>query len=155
MTYGSGSPSLKVLICGGGVAGQALAHWLARGGHRVTVVERFPSLRATGAQVDLRGQGIDAVERMGLLDAVRSRLVVRVRDHARSGSSPTSPTARATSSTSWWARTGRARAHGGPSCRPVLLIRTGGWGSTWPTGSSRASRRTAASGTPTTRPAAG
>ena len=35
-------------------------------------VERFPALRATGAQVDLRGQGIDAVDRMGLLDAVRS-----------------------------------------------------------------------------------
>ncbi|MFD4640848.1 FAD-dependent monooxygenase [Lentzea sp. NPDC058436] len=63
--------SLKVLVCGGGVAGQAVAHWLARGGHQVVVVERFPSLRATGAQIDLRGQGIDAVERMGLLDAVR------------------------------------------------------------------------------------
>ncbi|MEU6852329.1 FAD-dependent oxidoreductase [Actinacidiphila alni] len=66
---------LKILICGGGIAGQALAHWLARGGHRVTVVERFPALRATGAQVDLRGQGIEAVRRMGLLDAVRDRLV--------------------------------------------------------------------------------
>ncbi|MFF2548154.1 FAD-dependent monooxygenase [Kitasatospora sp. NPDC058063] len=41
----------------------------------MTVVERFPVLRATGAQVDLRGQGIEAVERMGLLDAVRSKLV--------------------------------------------------------------------------------
>ncbi|MFJ8806496.1 FAD-dependent oxidoreductase [Streptomyces sp. NPDC102490] len=78
MTHGSSAPGsdrLKVLICGGGIAGEALAYWLARGGHRVTVVERFPALRATGAQVDLRGQGIDAVERMGLLDAVRSRLV--------------------------------------------------------------------------------
>src|SRR3954463_15782837 len=67
--------SLKILICGGGVAGPALAYWLARGGHRVVVVERFPALRATGAQVDLRGQGIEAVRRMGLLDAVRSKLV--------------------------------------------------------------------------------
>ncbi|WP_433579859.1 FAD-dependent monooxygenase [Nocardia brasiliensis] len=67
--------SLKVLVCGGGIAGQALAYWLARGGHQVVVAERFPALRATGAQVDLRGQGIDAVERMGLLDAVRSKLV--------------------------------------------------------------------------------
>lgn len=67
--------TLKILICGAGVAGQALAFWLARRGHRVTVVERFPALRATGAQVDLRGQGIDAVRRMGLLDAVRSKLV--------------------------------------------------------------------------------
>ncbi|MEU6824924.1 FAD-dependent monooxygenase [Streptomyces atriruber] len=67
--------SLRVLVAGGGVAGQALAFWLTRGGHRVTVVERFPALRASGAQVDLRGQGIEAVERMELLEAVRGRLV--------------------------------------------------------------------------------
>ncbi|MFD5841019.1 FAD-dependent monooxygenase [Streptomyces chartreusis] len=66
---------LRVLVAGGGVAGQALAFWLTRGGHQVTVVERFPALRASGAQVDLRGQGIEAVERMGLLDTVRSQLV--------------------------------------------------------------------------------
>ncbi|MEV5711895.1 FAD-dependent monooxygenase [Actinoallomurus sp. NPDC052274] len=71
----SGTQSLRVLVAGGGIAGQALAFWLTRGGHRVTVVERFPALRATGAQVDLRGQGIEAVERMGLLGAVRGRLV--------------------------------------------------------------------------------
>nr|WP_203643761.1 FAD-dependent oxidoreductase [Streptomyces sp. SID14478] len=66
---------MKVLICGAGVAGQALAYWLARDGHEVTVVERFPALRASGAQVDLRGQGIDAIRRMGLLDEVRGKLV--------------------------------------------------------------------------------
>ncbi|MGW6202637.1 FAD-dependent monooxygenase [Streptomyces sp. NPDC055089] len=66
---------LRILVAGGGVAGQALAFWLTRGGHQATVVERFPALRATGAQVDLRGQGIEAVKRMGLLGAVRSRLV--------------------------------------------------------------------------------
>ncbi|MER8058125.1 MULTISPECIES: FAD-dependent monooxygenase [unclassified Streptomyces] len=75
MAEGSGGRPLRVLVAGGGIAGQALAFWLARGGHRVTVVERFPALRAAGAQVDLRGQGIEAVERMGLLDAVRGRLV--------------------------------------------------------------------------------
>ncbi|SDT83310.1 2-polyprenyl-6-methoxyphenol hydroxylase [Streptomyces sp. TLI_053] len=75
MAQTSGSRSLRVLVAGGGVAGQALAFWLTRGGHRVTVVERFPALRATGAQVDLRGQGIEAVRRMGLLDEVRGRLV--------------------------------------------------------------------------------
>src|SRR4051794_28466376 len=71
----SASSGLRVLIAGGGVAGQALAFWLTRGGHRVTVVERFPVLRAAGAQVDLRGQGIEAVRRMGLLGAVRDELV--------------------------------------------------------------------------------
>jgi 2-polyprenyl-6-methoxyphenol hydroxylase-like FAD-dependent oxidoreductase len=67
--------SLKVLIAGGGVAGPALAFWLARAGHRVTVAERYPALRATGAQVDLRGQGIEAIAAMGLLDEVRAHLV--------------------------------------------------------------------------------
>lgn len=67
--------SLKVLVCGGGVAGPSLAYWLAKNGHRVVVIERFPALRATGAQVDLRGQGIEAARRMGLLEAIRSQLV--------------------------------------------------------------------------------
>lgn len=75
MTDRSTKRALRILIAGGGVAGQALAFWLTRGGHQVTVVERFPALRASGAQVDLRGQGIEAVERMGLLDTVRGRLV--------------------------------------------------------------------------------
>lgn len=75
MANGSGARPLRILVAGGGIAGQALAFWLTRGGHRVTVVERFPVLRATGAQVDLRGQGIEAIERMGLLDAVRGKLV--------------------------------------------------------------------------------
>lgn len=66
---------LKVLVCGGGIAGQAVAYWLARGGHEVVVVERHPELRATGAQIDLRGQGIDAIARMGLLEEVRGSLV--------------------------------------------------------------------------------
>jgi len=68
-------PSLKVLICGGGCAGPALAYWLARTGHDVTIVERFQALRATGAQIDLRGQGIEVVKRMDLDSAIRSKLV--------------------------------------------------------------------------------
>ncbi|KAJ5773730.1 Monooxygenase FAD-binding [Penicillium paradoxum] len=67
--------ALKVLICGGGVAGPALAYWLARIGHQVVIVERFPILRASGAQIDLRGQGIEAIKRMGLIDVVRQNLV--------------------------------------------------------------------------------
>ncbi|KAI1761800.1 FAD/NAD(P)-binding domain-containing protein [Hypoxylon sp. FL1150] len=66
---------LKILICGGGIAGPALAFWLARRGHRVVVVERFPALRATGAQIDLRAQGIQVVRKMGLDDAIRAKLV--------------------------------------------------------------------------------
>jgi 2-polyprenyl-6-methoxyphenol hydroxylase-like FAD-dependent oxidoreductase len=67
--------SLKILVCGGGIAGPALAYWLTRSGHQVVVVERFSNLRATGAQVDLRGQGIEAAKRMGFIGAIRSNLV--------------------------------------------------------------------------------
>jgi 2-polyprenyl-6-methoxyphenol hydroxylase-like FAD-dependent oxidoreductase len=75
MKIESRTGSLRILICGAGVAGLSLAFWLTRSGHQVVVVERFPDIRATGAQVDLRGQGIEAVRRMGLLDVVKSRLV--------------------------------------------------------------------------------
>ncbi|KXJ86986.1 hypothetical protein Micbo1qcDRAFT_218781 [Microdochium bolleyi] len=57
---------LKVLINGAGVAGTCLAFLLSRQGHHVTVVERFPSLRVTGLQIDLRGPAIQVLRRLGL-----------------------------------------------------------------------------------------
>ena len=66
---------LNVLICGGGCAGPSLAYWLVRSGHHVTIVERYPVLRASGAQIDIRAQGIELVKRMGLLPAIRKKLV--------------------------------------------------------------------------------
>jgi 2-polyprenyl-6-methoxyphenol hydroxylase-like FAD-dependent oxidoreductase len=65
----------KVLVSGAGIAGNALAFWLSRLGHSVTVVERFPALRASGLQLDLRGPGIQVLKRMGLDDAFRERAV--------------------------------------------------------------------------------
>lgn len=62
---------LRVLICGAGCAGPALAFWLSRAGHTVTVVERSPDLRTSGAQIDLREQGIEVAKRMGLLEKIR------------------------------------------------------------------------------------
>ncbi|KAI1097361.1 FAD/NAD(P)-binding domain-containing protein [Jackrogersella minutella] len=64
---------MKVLISGGGVAGNALAFWLGRLGHDITVVEWFPSLRTTGLQIDLRGHGIEVLKRMGFEQDFRSR----------------------------------------------------------------------------------
>jgi 2-polyprenyl-6-methoxyphenol hydroxylase-like FAD-dependent oxidoreductase len=57
---------MQVLIIGGGIAGNSLAFWLSKLGHVVTVIERFPSLRSTGLQVDLRGHGIEVLKYMGL-----------------------------------------------------------------------------------------
>lgn len=65
----------KILIVGAGFAGLSAAYWLGRHGHQVVVIERSPMLRASGAQVDLRAQGVEIVKRMGLLDAVHDRQV--------------------------------------------------------------------------------
>ncbi|KAL6867052.1 hypothetical protein J3F83DRAFT_104804 [Trichoderma novae-zelandiae] len=63
---------LKVLIIGGGVAGPAAAYWLLRTGAHVTLVERAPQIRASGQQVDLRGQGVPLMKKMGIEEAVRA-----------------------------------------------------------------------------------
>ncbi|KAI8960842.1 FAD/NAD(P)-binding domain-containing protein [Daldinia sp. FL1419] len=65
---------MKVLINGGGIAGNALAFWLSKIGHEVTVLEWFPSLRTTGLQLDLRGHGIEVMKRMGLEKDFRARM---------------------------------------------------------------------------------
>ncbi|KAK8135003.1 hypothetical protein PG984_007015 [Apiospora sp. TS-2023a] len=50
--------NMKVLISGCGVGGASLDFWLARMGAGVTVTERFPGLRASGQQIDLRGPAL-------------------------------------------------------------------------------------------------
>lgn len=67
-------PPLKVLISGGGIAGNALAFWLAKIGHDITVVERFSSLRDTGLQLDLRGHGVEVMRRTGLQEAFKAQV---------------------------------------------------------------------------------
>ncbi|KAH9217973.1 hypothetical protein DL95DRAFT_444493 [Leptodontidium sp. 2 PMI_412] len=66
---------LKVLIVGGGVAGPSLAYWLSRLNTEVTLIERFPRIRAHGQQVDIRGQGVPMMKKMGLEAAVRAAAV--------------------------------------------------------------------------------
>ena len=66
----------RVLISGASIAGPALAHWLARHGFDVTVVERAPTLRPGGQAVDFKGAVHRTVlERTGILDAVRAAAV--------------------------------------------------------------------------------
>lgn len=67
-------PPLRVLISGGGIAGNALAFWLSKIGHDITVVERSSSLRDTGLQLDLRGYGIEVMKRMGLQQAFEAQI---------------------------------------------------------------------------------
>ena len=62
----------NILISGAGIAGPALAYWLSTSGHDVTVVERADAVRPGGQAVDLRGAGRTVIERMGVMDRVRS-----------------------------------------------------------------------------------
>ncbi|SKC81071.1 FAD-dependent monooxygenase [Krasilnikoviella flava] len=61
----------RILVVGASIAGLAVTHWLTRYGFDVTVVERAPAPRPGGNGVDVRGQAIEVVERMGLLGPVR------------------------------------------------------------------------------------
>lgn len=61
---------MKVVINGAGIGGTALAYWLHRLGHDVTLVERAPRLRSGGFVINLWGIGYDALEKMGLLPAL-------------------------------------------------------------------------------------
>jgi 2-polyprenyl-6-methoxyphenol hydroxylase-like FAD-dependent oxidoreductase len=62
-----------ILISGASVAGPALAYWLQRFGHTVTVIEKAPAPRPGGYAVDFRGASLDVLDRMGLRAAVEAR----------------------------------------------------------------------------------
>ncbi|WP_068927992.1 FAD-dependent monooxygenase [Planobispora rosea] len=65
---------MRVLISGASVAGPVLAHWLARYGFTVTVVERAPALRKAGGHaVDLFRPAMDIADRMGLAERIQAR----------------------------------------------------------------------------------
>ncbi|MCQ4200357.1 FAD-dependent monooxygenase [Streptomyces coelicoflavus] len=64
-------PARRVLISGASITGPALAHWLDRYGFEVTVVEKAAAVRGGGYAIDVRGTAREAVDRMGLLPALR------------------------------------------------------------------------------------
>lgn len=66
---------MNVLISGASMAGLSAAHWFARLGHRVTVVERADGLRPGGAPIDVRGRALGTAERMGILAKINEEKV--------------------------------------------------------------------------------
>jgi 2-polyprenyl-6-methoxyphenol hydroxylase-like FAD-dependent oxidoreductase len=65
-----GDVAMRVLICGGGIAGLTLAWCLKRQGHHLVVVESASRFRDEGYMIDFFGSGYDASERLGLLPAL-------------------------------------------------------------------------------------
>ena len=78
---------MKVLISGAGIAGPALAYWLAHYGLEPTIVEKAPQLRTGGYIIDFWGLGFDIADRMGLLPEIRRQgyMVREVRIVGRNG----------------------------------------------------------------------
>ncbi|WP_328351696.1 FAD-dependent monooxygenase [Mycobacterium sp. NBC_00419] len=64
---------MDILISGASIAGPTVAYWLAKAGHRVTVIERADSLRTAGQNIDVRGSGREVLRRMNLEAAVAAQ----------------------------------------------------------------------------------
>ena len=61
---------MRIAVSGVGIAGPALAYWLLRDGHDVTLIEKAPRFRSGGYIIDFWGLGYDLAERMGILPQV-------------------------------------------------------------------------------------
>lgn len=64
---------MNILIVGAGVAGPFFATLLQRNScrHAITIIERSPSLRAAGQQIDIKTQGIPLLTKLGLLEKIK------------------------------------------------------------------------------------
>ncbi len=61
-----------VLVSGASMAGLSAAFWLNKAGYKVTVIEMAKEPRIHGAAVDLRGETIKTVKRMGIFEQLRA-----------------------------------------------------------------------------------
>ena len=68
----SSSNNNKVLVSGASFAGLSTAFWMHQLGYAVTVVEIASGIRMGGTAVDLRGNTVDIVRRMGILEQVKA-----------------------------------------------------------------------------------
>jgi 2-polyprenyl-6-methoxyphenol hydroxylase-like FAD-dependent oxidoreductase len=63
----------RVLVSGASFAGLTSAFWMRRLGYDVTIVEIGSGLKQGGTPVDIREGTIDLVDRMGILEQIRSK----------------------------------------------------------------------------------
>lgn len=65
----------NILISGASFAGLSTAYWMKRLGCNVTVVEIAEGLKKGGTPVNIRGNTIDIVKRMGLFEQIQSNRI--------------------------------------------------------------------------------
>lgn len=56
------------LVSGASIAGLTMAYWLNHYGYKVTVVEISAGLKMGGSPIDIRGDALNVIERMGVLE---------------------------------------------------------------------------------------
>lgn len=61
----------KVLISGASFAGLTLAYWMNKLGYQVTVVEIGSELKKGGTPVDIKGETVEIVKRMGIFEEIK------------------------------------------------------------------------------------
>ena len=66
---------LNILISGSGISSSVFAFWLLRAypNANITIVERDPSPRLTGASVDIRSSAVDIIKWMGVEEDIRKQ----------------------------------------------------------------------------------
>lgn len=62
---------MRVLVSGAGVAGPAVAFFLAKAGAQVTVVDRAAALLPHGQNIDVHGSAVSIIRKMGLMTQLR------------------------------------------------------------------------------------
>jgi len=69
------SANKTVLISGASFAGLSVAYWMNKLGYKVTIVEIANALRVGGTPVNIEGNTINIIKRMGILEQVRSNRI--------------------------------------------------------------------------------
>jgi 2-polyprenyl-6-methoxyphenol hydroxylase-like FAD-dependent oxidoreductase len=64
------SAKKRVLICGASIAGPTLAFWLDKSRFDIVIVEKSASFRLGGQNVDIKGPGLEVIEKMQLRKAI-------------------------------------------------------------------------------------
>ncbi|WP_443943756.1 FAD-dependent monooxygenase [Pedobacter sp. AW1-32] len=62
-----------ILISGASMAGLSTAFWMNKLGYMVTVVEISAKLRTNGTAVDIKGNAVNIIKQMGMLDAFKAQ----------------------------------------------------------------------------------
>ncbi|GAB3516993.1 Rossmann-fold NAD(P)-binding domain-containing protein [Emticicia fontis] len=65
----------KVLVSGASFAGLSTAYWMIQLGYKVTIVEIGNGIKKGGTPVNIEGNTVDIVRRMGILDPIKANTI--------------------------------------------------------------------------------